>query len=458
MITFLGTGHLSAMNMPVKQGITLLHPKGLKLKPFQEALILAQLENESPYIYDGSEMRLGKTIMAAVYWNTLGAKKCLYVVPAALRLNWIDELNKWHLPDVTFCVVSYSILVARPHLLQEILNESWDAVTFDEFQYCKYVDSLRSIAAFLLFDIPKLGVRMLSGTPLTGAATDLFPALCAVTSRLPWVSQETKTICSDLEKFGVQFSYRYVSYRGYTAQVKYKGVRAANLKQLLDILYNETKLLYVTTIAQVAPELPEIQYKLCHLDLDISLSEDSAKLREFEVAFAKQKSRAKNAPPPPGYSTVRRLLGVAKANCSDVYEYIESYLEAGQPGVIMCAHTEVVQTVARRLKKWNPVLYTGHESSSQKNAAQKAFQSGKSDVFIGNITAAGVGIDLSRSQNTFMLESAWLPTDVSQAIRRMINLDKHDPCMAHFFVSNNTFDQNIIRGMVEKQKHIERVI
>lgn len=444
--------------------VKLLYPKNLKLKPFQEDLILAQLENENPYIYDASEMRLGKTIMAAVYWNTLGAKKCLYVVPANLRLNWIEELNKWHLPDVTFCVVSYSLLVARPELLKEIIAEKWDSVTYDEFHMCKNPDSLRTIAAFMLFDCGVLGVRMLSGTPYTKAATDLFPAIAAVVSRLPNVSKRTKDLCESLEKFGKQFSYGYTSHFGGTAKTIYKGTRKANEPQFIKILYEETKMMYVKTIEEVAPELPKMDHTICSLDLDVDLSMAPEKLAQFEAAFRKmnqdalKRRKGVKMPEPTGYSTVRRLLGVAKANCKDLYLYIESYLEAGLPCIIMCFHTEVAQTIKKHLKKWNPVLYTGKQNEREKDAAKNAFQNGKSDVFIGNIAAASLGLNLSRSCHTFMVEVTWLPHDVTQACKRMINLDKTTPCMAHFFQSNNEFDRKMIRNMVERQKQIERVI
>ena len=434
----------------------LVVPDGLKLRPFQERLVKAQLENQSPYIYDASDPGLGKTIMTAAYTNSLGAKSLLSFVPAALQLNTIKEFNKWLMPDIEYAVVPYSLLVARPSLFEEIMSRKWDLINCDEFHYCKNLSAQRTRKVFKTFKKSRFGLRLSSGSPVTRCATDLYPILNYVAPRLPGVSRKTLKLCSDMDAFGKEFAYRSGAHRGSKTSHKYHGIKKRTSLKLVDMVYRELGLLYRTTQEEALPELPEMTHKIVPISLDIKDNLNAEALAEFRQIMRQREDPSRKEPP--SYSRMRKLLGSAKANSKDIYEYIRTFLDAGWPVVIMAGHTDAIRMVGEHMKEYNPVFYTGHESKAQKQAAVDAFQEGRTDVFIGNILAASVGITLTRAKDVFILETPWLSEDYKQASRRVQRIGQKNACTTHMFKSKNKLDGELIDRLFTREAQIARIV
>lgn len=446
--------------------MNLVHPKNdsagnpLELYPFQRDLLSKQLSNDSPYIYDACDMGLGKSAMSMVYANTLmdAAKvkspMLLFVVPASLRLNTITEAKRWLMPHIKYAVISYDLLTKRKALYDEVRNTAWDLIVFDEFHYCKNLDAQRTLLAFGLFNSSRFGVRLASGTPITKSALDLFPICCAVANSLPDVETSIRELCSDRERFGNYFAYRYNSYRRGANAVEYKDIRTDHADELRKLLFQDLRLMYRLTKEEALPDLPDMHYQIVPLDLTVETSMTPEILQAFEMRYAQYESSDYDN----GYATVARLLGTAIANCKDMYEHLNFYLEAKEPIIIGCAHTDVVQTIAHTLHKHKPVLYTGAQSPRQKNQAVEDFQSGKTNVFIGNIRAAGVGITLTRASHAFFVETDPLPSNVKQFGDRIRRIGQKNACVSHFFSTQNPFHIRRLENMVARQKQIEKVI
>ena len=77
---------------------------------------------------------------------------------------------------------------------------------------------------------------------------------------------------------------------------------------------------------------------------------------------------------------LRQATGVAKAPY--VAEFVRLLLESGQKVLLFGWHREVYSIWQEKLAAYNPVMYTGSESPSQKQAAKDAFISGDSQVML----------------------------------------------------------------------------
>jgi SNF2 family DNA or RNA helicase len=118
---------------------------------------------------------------------------------------------------------------------------------------------------------------------------------------------------------------------------------------------------------------------------------------------------------------LRQATGIAKAPY--VAEFVRLLLESTDRIVLWGWHRAVYELWMERLAEFNPVLYTGSESATQKNAAYDAFRSplyGHSRILIMSLRS-GAGIDgLQDVCNVGVFgELDWSPEQHKQCIGRL---------------------------------------
>lgn len=455
---------------------------GDTLYEFQKEGLLDQLKAPMPVIYNGDDMGLGKTIQALVYANSTHSTNVLIICPAGARLNWARESNKWFTmkpgtvakpllsaKDVSYIrkknllkkiwepspiIISYDQLVRTDKIRTYVLEREWDLVICDEFHQCKNISAKRTKIVYNdVFPIAKR-IYLMSGTPITNSSMDLYPFLSMVVPHSDNISDKNKKICSDYEKFGDTFCYRWVHP---TWGVQYRNVRnPAKLKELL----NETGLFFRRTKEAVLTDLPEKTYVRVDLPLKVDVKLSDSKLNEFLNEFKKDDGTfASKATSDTALMTIRRKLGEAKATCQFTYEYIEELLNTyNKPVVVFAYHKNVIATLKQRLRKYNPVTFDGSCSPKEKQRAVDLFQEGDSQVFIGQIQSAGVAITLTRSCDVVFLEYDWLSVLNEQAVDRVYRIGQKNAVMAHYLVSEHPFDSALVDAMIMKQKQISKVI
>lgn len=115
---------------------------------------------------------------------------------------------------------------------------------------------------------------------------------------------------------------------------------------------------------------------------------------------------------------MRLVTGVAKAR--RVAAYVRILLEAGTPVLLAGWHREVYDIWHDELAAFNPVLYTGSETSKRKDASKQAFISGESDLMMISLRS-GAGLDgLQKRCSTVVFgELDWSPKAHEQVIGRL---------------------------------------
>ncbi len=114
----------------------------------------------------------------------------------------------------------------------------------------------------------------------------------------------------------------------------------------------------------------------------------------------------------------RMTTGVAKAKT--VAAYVRILLNAGKPVLLVGWHRSVYKIWMQELAEFNPVLYTGTESASQKDQAKMDFINGKTMLKIMSLRS-GIGLDgLQRRCSTLVFgEFDWSNAVHSQCIGRL---------------------------------------
>jgi len=140
---------------------------------------------------------------------------------------------------------------------------------------------------------------------------------------------------------------------------------------------------------------------------------------------------------------VRQMTGVSKAR--HVAEFVKILLDNGEPVVLAGWHREVYEIWLKELAEYKPVMYTGSESPAQKKAAEQAFITGASNLFIISLRS-GVGLDGLQARGSIMVigELDWSPAVHHQLIGRLDREGQTKQVMAIFLVSDSGSDPLII--------------
>lgn len=153
---------------------------------------------------------------------------------------------------------------------------------------------------------------------------------------------------------------------------------------------------------------------------------------------------------------VRQATGIAKA--PHVAEFVRLLVQSGQQVLLFGWHREVYAIWKDKLAEYNPVMYTGSESPSQKQAAKDAFIAGESKVMLISLRA-GAGIDgLQHVSSTVVFgELDWSPGVHEQCIGRVHRDGQTEPVMAYFLISDNGSDPIVAEVLGVKREQIEGV-
>lgn len=387
-------------------------------------------------------MGLGKTYQALAALALMGSERALLVVPPVVLSNWASEWAKAGLPGETVVVdprrkqpplpaagaviVADSTLVARPQLVEDILGWGPDALIVDEAHRARTYTSQRSTMIRELAEQLEPGTPriVLTGTPMSKSPAEIA-AILAITGQLQAVfggfSQFVEEYCL-VDKWG-----------------KYKARKRAlpKLRRLLDqhVWVRRHK-------DDVLKDLPPKRWSEILVDVDLrgfraSHSEALDTVRDWLATFRTTRRRDPNPAEIRGYaegaigivSPMRKAAGLAKIDAAAEYGIdwdAEHPREADlypAPLLLWCHHHEVMDQLSDKLSKALgrkvPIL-SGETPMQARDRYVTDFQAGKIPIMICQITAAGVGITLTRSSDAVFVETDWNVELIAQAEDRCV--------------------------------------
>lgn len=452
--------------------VDLPHPDGTDYMPFQRAGIQYGLARKNVLI--GDEMGLGKTIMAIGIINADPTiTSAIIVCPKSLKLNWKRELEKWLVRPMTIGVVNgeyppeCDIVIAnyesvKKHAAQ-IQARTWGACIVDEAHYIKNRKAQRSVAVKSI--VAARNIRM-TGTPIVNRPAELH------------------NIIEDMEpSFGSFFSFakRYCNAHNSGFGWDYSG--ATNLDELQRRL-RET-IMVRRLKADVLTELPRKIRQVVEVEADTadqrravkreSEYESSSAERLLDLRAAVELSKAESEE---AYkSAVARLTEASRIDFTEmsrlrhetavskipaVIAHLTTIMDDGDNKIIVAAHHhDVIDAIveAGREAGWNPVSITGDTKETDRQCAVDKFQNDAAcRLFVGSITAAGVGITLTASSHVVFAELDWVPGNVSQMEDRAHRIGQTETVLVQHIVLNDSLDARMARMIVSKQSVIDSAL
>ncbi len=150
----------------------------------------------------------------------------------------------------------------------------------------------------------------------------------------------------------------------------------------------------------------------------------------------------------------RQATGVAKAR--HVAAFVRMLVESGEPVMLAGWHREVYDIWMRELAAFNPVMFTGSETASQKDKAKRAFERGESKVFVISLRS-GAGLDgLQNVCATCVIgELDWSPKVHDQVIGRLDRPGQTREVTAIYCVADEGSDPAVVDvlGLKASQSH-----
>ncbi len=448
-------------------------PEGLSYLPYQKAGIVFALEH--PRCMIGDEMGLGKTIQAIGVMNAdPSVKTVLIVAPLAVTLNWQREIERWSIkerrigrasatewPDADVVIIHPQILTRHTDRLAE---RTWDLVVIDESHLFKSGKAQRTKA--LLGKVVSRRALALTGTPIPNRPVELWPII-------HWLVPNEFRSRS-------QYSIRYCA--GHQSRFGWDESGVSHLDELRERL--RTTILMRRLKRDVLTELPAKRRQIIALDNNVTTTVYQAFVAEQEVSgiYEKQLAEAKASvalakasSDPEVYkqavAQLRSVQGIAFSQMSDarhklavakaplVAEHVANALDGGVRKVVVWAHHhDVVNELNAMLSKYGTVVITGETKSEDRQIAMDAFQNGSARVFIGSITAAGIGITLTAASLVVFAELDWVPANITQAEDRCHRIGQNDSVLIQHLVVDGSLDARMARVLVSKQAIADRAL
>lgn len=459
----------------------------LTLRPLQkeavEKMINFLSSNPERGVYNASEAGCGKTAMTIATINNLLSSnlpnnlpnqnsnlKTLIICPSVVKLNWRDELNLWlntdflpmtchivpsvkdiknlknpanygHIPS-NFTIISYD-LARKKEVAKVLASLKFDILILDEAHKCKATQSLTTNSVLRTI-WPTTTYRIcLSGTPFTTSIEDCWTTF----SRLA------------PSKFPDYFSFvRKYCYEDRTPWgIKYYGLK--NHEELRSIIRSHFFIRY--TKEEMAPELPEknwIRIPLSYKEYGIKPTKEELEAHKVYIALLEEAiGSGKAIPQPPvHFQTERKRQGLKKL--SAVLEVVKDFVDNGIPTIVFFSFLETLQTFVKEMSTYQPSIIYGEVKESKRYDEIKRFQEGKTNLFISQIHAGGIGINLQRAEHVVLAEMEYSPAVIGQAVDRAHRIGQTKTVNIYYPVVEDTIEIEAEKIVMMKAKMFRKVL
>lgn len=418
----------------------------------------------------GDKMGLGKTAQAIAVMKFAQSKNkrpVLYIVPAYLIYNWLDEFELWGVNKTDVCVIdsgkqvlidariyicSYNMAVADK-IFKQLFKRNFSLIVCDEAHTFRTWNSIRSRRILgtrqnkkthLLARTQK--ILCLTGTPIINTVMDLYNIIIRIAPKAIHNMQEMDFMC--------RYS-AYVEHTGWSP--KSHGIK--NEKELKQLL---------------APVLIARDYKLDakRVDTHIKLKLSGKALKDFiaqEESFLKQynieetdiiDAQKMSKAVASEFAILRQQVALCKLPLV-LPAIIDAYDQGYRP-IVYVWHREVQKMLFLMLneklkRRVNVVIVNGSTPAKERMIKVQHYQDGLIDIFIPTIGSLREGINLTKGQVIMLLELPYTPAEVEQVIGRLHRTGQKNTVFAKFFYFSGGVDKHIIGLLKKKSDIIEKL-
>lgn len=434
----------------------LISPEDLNYMPFQEEGIRWAMTRPASLIAD--EMGLGKTVQGIGVINSTKAKKVLILCPASVKLNWRYELAKWlvhplsihvvikrseSIPPSDVIILNYDLLI-HPNILEQLTARRYAIGIFDESHYLKNHRAKRTKAVFGRKGIIRQCVFkiLLTGTPVLNRPIELWPMLAALA---PDSIRPHNTY--------IGYARRYCGAWSNGLRLEVRG--HSNLGELHKRLTKD--FMICRKEVDVMGQLPPRRYQFIKFSPE---QKQRGALNILEQATKDDFKRRKLGLSLGEIAQIRREM--AESKLERAKDYLIDMLQQTDKMVIFFHHKSIRDKIIKLLQSINKqyIIVDGDVPSGNRyGVVQKFVSDNNVSVFLGQIQAAGQGIDGLQKvcHNIIFMEIAWTPGEIVQAIKRVHRWGQAQPVLIKFLLWEKSIEENMIRTVLDKTEVIRKI-
>jgi SNF2 family DNA or RNA helicase len=320
-------------------------------------------------------------------------------------------------------IINYDLLGSIKSLAK------FNALILDEAHRIKGRQSIRSKCALkLMKQIPN--VYALTGTPVVNRHEDLFNILKGL-----GIYKSTWT------EFGLKFCGLWKSPWGWDSS------RSTNAPELRNLVRPH---LLRRTKEQVFDAYEKPSVSLITFDLPID---------KREKAFDAD-SLVDHPNPILAFEGLQEIMiEGARRKIGNASNFISGLLDQNEPVVVFTIHHEITDALADKLKEYKPLIVNGNTNSTKKAEHIAAFQSGATNLIIGNEQSIGEGVDLSRANTIVFVQNSWSTAALAQSSSRIENINKPSGSNSIYLLTiANSLDHVILGKVLNKLKISEAIL
>lgn len=450
-------------------------PPGLELWPYQKATLDYLLARGGGI--NGDQPGLGKTPTSIAFCNEVEAHRVLVIVPASVRIQWGEQIKRFStIPNVKVSVMlkvkdgvhptaHYQVLsydaARNPAIIRAIGKYKWDVLICDEAHKMKNIEALTTRAILGNnkgeyhhgdLKIPAIASYCDKQLALTGTLLLNRPSECFVLLRhfdheaIDFLSWEKFK-----DRYNRQADMRTIEGKRFKLESTSLELELQNRLRVNVLARHEKKdvftLMKPPRYSIVTVEENKAVAGALDVEGMLGLSvEEIQTTRDFEIL---------------GHiAEARRLMGIAIA--PQVIEYAIDFLEGSDEKLVIFGwHIQVLDLLEQGLSRFGTVLVNGRKSATARQKAVDDFiKDDKVRVFIGNIQAAGTGLDGLQKvcSRCYLVEPDWVPAQNEQAVSRLDRIGQENLVSAEIFVAPGSISEKILVKALEKMNVIHRVL
>jgi SWI/SNF-related matrix-associated actin-dependent regulator of chromatin subfamily A-like protein 1 len=426
-----------------------------------DAMKFAEEANFNCIIAD--EQGLGKTIESLSLLRLHPEKllPAVVVVPTTVKLQWMWEIDRIcvagdeskkstfltqviqsgkekAMPGFGIYIVTFDML-KKDDLFEYVPNIK--TIIIDECQRIKNhlsdrAKAVQRIAKSCQYRIP------MSGTPIKNNAGEYFTVLNLVApSMFPNYQRYIDTYCDNY-------------HNGWS--LKIGGLKDAKRfhEDTKDIIIRRTK-------AEVLKDLPSIERKFYHVELDRKLNKVyAAAMQELEDLYYGEMSSFERAMAEIAImSKLRHISGISKV--SECVDFVTEFLLSSDRKItIFVHHNDTSQMLDAQLSQWcsdggysKPLVLHSGLNGDERAELVKTFKETSSRILIASTLAAGEGLNLQFCSDAVILERQWNPANEEQAEARFHRFGQQNNVSITYIIAIETIDEYFTE-LVEKKRSI----
>jgi SNF2 family DNA or RNA helicase len=416
-----------------------------------------------------NEPRTGKTPTMITVLKALETKRNLVICPSSLVLNWAKEFKQWYPEIEVFAVTGtpkqrkqiYNNYLEFSKITHQVLIISKDTWKFDKELHdwtfntaivdeAHFLRNYKSKQSEAIFKIKATYRYPLTGTPSVKHGSDVYGLLHFINP----------------ERYSSywQFTERYweIQDNGWGKEIanakRARGKELLSLMEINSVQRKREQVMQWLPKAQhqtIPVQLEGKQLKLYNQMLDTFMADDEETEHEIDTMNKlSQLMRLRQITLDP------RLLGfdVRGSKTDALLEWAENNTE---PFVVMTTFSSYFELVKPELEKLGKrvEVIDGSVTKSNRQRIVEDFQSGKVDILLANIIAAGTGLTLDRSDTIIFLDKSFNPADNEQAQDRIVPTTetRFHPINVISLVADGTIDERV-NEILDRKEDLTKII